>query len=43
MFGAIGNAVVKLHRERIGAVTLDPQLAEGEYRALSAAEIAAFV
>ncbi|MFT3929592.1 MAG: 16S rRNA pseudouridine(516) synthase RsuA [Spongiibacteraceae bacterium] len=41
MFGAIGNAVVKLHRERIGAVVLDPQLAAGEYRALSADEVAA--
>lgn len=39
MFGAIGNAVVKLHRERVGAITLDPDLAEGEYRALTAAEI----
>lgn len=39
MFGAIGNAVVKLHRERVGAITLDPDLAEGHYRALTAAEI----
>lgn len=43
MFGALGNAVVKLHRERIGAVMLDPELAEGEYRALRADEVAAFV
>lgn len=42
MFGAIGNAVVELHRERIGKVELDPQLGPGEYRALSADEIAAF-
>ena len=42
MFGAIGNAVVKLHRERIGAVVLDPELAEGRYRSLSASEIATF-
>lgn len=42
MFGALGNAVVKLHRERIGAVVLDPDLAEGCYRPLSALEIAAF-
>ena len=41
MFGAIGNAVTKLHRERIGAVALDPALAPGEYRALTADEIAA--
>lgn len=39
MFGAIGNAVVKLHREAIGPVTLDPNLAAGEYRPLTAAEI----
>lgn len=42
MFGALGNAVMKLHRERIGAVTLDSQLAPGEYRALHADEISAF-
>lgn len=41
MFGAIGNAVVTLHRERIGAVELDVKLEPGEYRALSAEEIAA--
>ncbi len=41
MFGALGNAVIKLHRERIGAVALDSQLAPGEYRALSAGEVAA--
>jgi 16S rRNA pseudouridine516 synthase len=41
MFGAIGNAVVTLHRERIGAVALDPNLAPGEYRALRADEITA--
>jgi 16S rRNA pseudouridine516 synthase len=40
MFGAIGNAVVKLHRERIGAIALDADLAEGHYRALTEAEIA---
>lgn len=42
MFGAIGNAVVRLHRERIGALALDPGLAPGEYRALRDDEIAAF-
>lgn len=41
MLGALGNAVVKLHREAIGAVVLDPQLAEGCYRSLSTDEIAA--
>lgn len=40
MFGALGNAVTVLHRERIGDIALDPELAEGEYRALTAAEIA---
>ena len=40
MFGALGNAVVRLHRERIGDIVLDPALAPGEYRALTAPEIA---
>lgn len=40
MFGAIGNAVVRLHRERIGAIALDLALAEGGYRALSTEEVA---
>jgi 16S rRNA pseudouridine516 synthase len=40
MFGALGNAVVRLHRERIGAIVLDPQLEEGEYRELTEAEVA---
>lgn len=39
MFGALGNAVVSLHRERIGAIVLDPALAEGEYRPLTPAEV----
>jgi 16S rRNA pseudouridine516 synthase len=39
MFGALGNAVVSLHRERIGAIVLDPELAEGEYRALTPDEV----
>lgn len=43
MFGALGNAVVKLHRERIGAIALDAALAEGEYRALTRAEIDSMV
>lgn len=42
MFGALGNAVTKLHRERIGTLALDPQLLPGEYRALSADEVALF-
>jgi 16S rRNA pseudouridine516 synthase len=40
MFGALGNAVVKLHRERIGAIVLDAGLAPGQYRPLTAAEVA---
>lgn len=39
MFGALGNAVVSLHRERIGAIVLDPALAEGEYRPLTPVEV----
>jgi 16S rRNA pseudouridine516 synthase len=42
MFAAVGNHVVRLHRERIGAVVLDPDLAEGESRPLSEEEIASF-
>jgi 16S rRNA pseudouridine516 synthase len=40
MFGALGNAVMALHRERVGAIVLDPALAPGAYRPLTAAEIA---
>lgn len=40
MFHAVGNQVVTLHRESMGAIALDPELAAGEYRALSGAEIA---
>lgn len=40
MFGALGNAVVRLHRERIGDIALDAGLAPGQYRLLSAAEVA---
>ena len=40
MFAAVGNRVVELHRERIGAIALDADLQEGEYRALTADEIA---
>ena len=39
MFGAVGNRVVELHRERIGNIILDPALEEGEYRPLTPAEI----
>ena len=40
MFGAVGNRVVALHREAIGGIALDADLAEGEYRPLTADEIA---
>lgn len=40
MFGHFQNKVIGLHRERMGPLQLDPQLASGQYRALSAAEIA---
>lgn len=40
MFHAVGNQVVSLHRESMGAIQLDPALAPGQYRALTAAEIA---
>ncbi len=40
MFGAVGNAVVALHREAVGAIELDAALAPGEYRALTATEVA---
>ena len=39
MFAAAGNLVVALHRESIGNIQLDPALAPGEYRALTADEI----
>lgn len=40
MFAAVGNRVVGLHRERIGSIVLDATLAAGDYRELTAAEIA---
>jgi len=39
MFAAVGNRVVSLHRERIGQITLDPELNEGDFRALTMIEI----
>lgn len=41
MFAAVGNHVVALHREAIGAIELDATLPGGGYRPLTAAEIAA--
>ncbi|MBY6017784.1 pseudouridine synthase [Ferrimonas balearica] len=40
MFGRFRNPVVALHRESMGAITLDPTLAPGQYRPLTAEEIA---
>lgn len=40
MFAAVGNRVVGLHRERIGEIKLDDDLAPGEHRALTEDEIA---
>jgi 16S rRNA pseudouridine516 synthase len=40
MFSALGNNVQKLHRYKIGDIVLDHDLAEGEYRPLSKAEVA---
>lgn len=42
MFAALGNKVVALHRWRIGDIVLDEQLAEGEFRSLTADEIQQF-
>jgi len=39
MFGHYHNKVVRLHRERMGPLLLDPQLAPGQYRALRQDEI----
>jgi 16S rRNA pseudouridine516 synthase len=42
MLAAVGNHVVALHRERIGAVGLDTALAPGAWRALTPDEVDAF-
>ncbi|WP_413691951.1 pseudouridine synthase [Psychromonas sp. KJ10-2] len=42
MFAAVGNFVTELHREQIGAVQLDPELALGESRFLTEKEINGF-
>lgn len=39
MFAAVGNHVVGLHRESIAGITLDPELAPGQSRALSQDEV----
>lgn len=38
MFAAIGNEVTALHRERMGAIELEPSLQPGKYRTLTAQE-----
>ncbi|GLO13055.1 pseudouridine synthase [Pseudomonas putida] len=40
MFGFFDNKVVGLHRESMGAIHLDPGLAPGEFRELTADEVA---
>lgn len=40
MFAALGNHVVKLHRSKVGGIVLDTSLAEGDYRPLTASEVA---
>ncbi|WP_373777518.1 16S rRNA pseudouridine(516) synthase RsuA [Glaesserella sp.] len=42
MFAAVGNKVIALHRWRIGNVTLDDNLQEGEFRTLTEQEIESF-
>ena len=39
MFGYFQNKVLRLHREQMGPLTLDPELSPGEYRSLTAEEI----
>ena len=43
MFAAVGNRVVGLHRESVGELVLDDSLEPGQYRALTAQEIALFM
>ncbi|MCV6610189.1 MAG: 16S rRNA pseudouridine(516) synthase RsuA [Amphritea sp.] len=40
MFAAMGNKVIGLHREQIGSIVLDDELEPGEYRFLTAEEVA---
>lgn len=40
MFHAVGNRVTSLHRISVGDIVLDPALESGQYRSLTAAEIA---
>ena len=43
MFAAVGNKVIGLHREQIGAIALDDELGAGQWRHLSPDEIACFM
>lgn len=39
MFAAVGNRVIRLHREQVGELTLDSELKPGEFRHLTEMEI----
>ena len=41
MFSAAGHEVLELHRRAFGPLELDPELAEGGWRELTEAELAA--
>lgn len=43
MFAAVGNRVEALHRESVGPLCLDDSLEPGEYRPLTADEVAMFI
>ncbi|ODQ00187.1 16S rRNA pseudouridine(516) synthase RsuA [Salinivibrio sp. SS2] len=43
MFAAVGNRVEALHRESVGPLCLDESLEPGEYRPLTADEVAMFI
>ena len=43
IFAALGNQVVSLHRFKVGDIVLDPELESGEYRPLTALEVASIL
>src|SRR5207237_221566 len=43
MFAAVGNHVISLHRERVGALDLPGDLEPGQYRIASAKELSAIL
>lgn len=43
MFAAVGNRVVNLHRQQIGAIKLDQSIPVGQWRYLSPKEFQAFI